>query len=1021
MAIFLVILASLATSTFASFLEVDYPNVNVSAERNGDAIFEAGADGSVFLMPGVGGTVYINKTDLKKFIEKVKSLPPIWTRRSEHDTLGTFMSGQYIDVSVEAIDPDGSDIIYSLISGHLPPGLSLNMSTGHIMGRAPDIDAEYSFGIRATDNHGKYADGVFSISVREKDQCSSNPCQNGGTCRDEIGMFNCTCPLGYGGNMCQTACKINAFGVAHSVRKIPDAQISGHLTYGTFNPWDGRLGSPSGWVGNDAGSWLQVDLGAPRNLYAVATQGYKSTSYYISTFKVTYSVDGNTFVYANTQGSSYGHFYVVIRNFIIETQGGDQVWEKIVSQVKCDSDFDPNATYDDGILDKLIKLAIDILGFPREPLLMMLGEYYLSFLRKRGYDEMLRNLGSNILEFLQNLDSVHGLARRDNPDMVAPSFRCDEDSASDRMVLHYYSAHKGLHPVVKGLTVEAAKAFYKMQLQMDLINIETEYVAMENGEREHVTFNIIAKKIKDPVVSEGPPTFIAQTKKHSEKQILQEDVEAVRRKLEQIKNQLGEGALPLMKKRSAKAKWRIAAKITALHKGFVPNYPQVSPVNPRMFIEIFPYHVIIDKDMKIVQSGIKIQMMMPSIRNRHANLANYFTIRYPNCVDLRYENIQHFVQSPFVLEMKKTEMEKDWTDRPPVQIKGHMYLLRDTNFYAYMASPVACCWYDLEHRTMKFSDIPMWDVTRDYLVADQEYRRCVDQSIRNTLSVNGPDRGMSVYSTRRGSMVDDPIVKEKIGRIQKDLDFERQRCNTMYLSYIPKEAVDLIHRGLVPSGDYIHQTTAMFCDVVHFLPMVAKCSPDEVVESIGDAFLVIAGINQNDDTHAERVANTALDVLVASRNVKSPLDGNPIQLRFGIHTGSMVTGILGENIPRFVVFGETSIVASKLESHGEPGKIHISPTTHAALQNKPFAFEERGEIELRGYGPLKTYFLKRKESVPKEPPGLNDGHPEITYINEGKLDTPFVKTNKVHPANESPSSGVGSRPPTGESEMANFQ
>ena len=63
-------------------------------------------------------------------------------------------------------DPDGSSIVYSLISGHLPQGTSLNMSSGHITGVAPDIDATYSFGIRATDVHGKYADGVFSISIR---------------------------------------------------------------------------------------------------------------------------------------------------------------------------------------------------------------------------------------------------------------------------------------------------------------------------------------------------------------------------------------------------------------------------------------------------------------------------------------------------------------------------------------------------------------------------------------------------------------------------------------------------------------------------------------------------------------------------------------------------------------------------------------------------------------------------------------------------------------------------------------
>lgn len=179
----------------------------------------------------------------------------------------------------------------------------LNMTTGRIVGRAPDIDAEYTFGIRATDNHGKYADGTFSISVRENDQCSSNPCVNGGTCIDMIGGFNCSCPLGYGGDVCQQVCEITALGVSNSQKTIPDAQISGHLTFGTFLPWEGRLGSSTGWVGNDTGSWLQIDLGEPRHVFAVATQGYRSSTYYISTFKVTYSVDGNTFVYAQSQGS----------------------------------------------------------------------------------------------------------------------------------------------------------------------------------------------------------------------------------------------------------------------------------------------------------------------------------------------------------------------------------------------------------------------------------------------------------------------------------------------------------------------------------------------------------------------------------------------------------------------------------------------------------------------------------------------------------------------------------------------
>lgn len=83
-------------------------------------------------------------------------------------------------------------------------------------------------------------------------------------------------------------------------------------------------------------------------------------------------------------------------------------------------------------------------------------------------------------------------------------------------------------------------------------------------------------------------------------------------------------------------------------------------------------------------------------------------------------------------------------------------------------------------------------------------------------------------------------------------------------------------------------------------------------------------------------------------------------------------------------------------------------STHfSALKNKGYIFHDRGKIELRGYGPLETYYLINNELATDDeligrPKFANE---DITFINEGKVDTPFVKGSKVHPANESPSSG----------------
>ncbi|XP_069108507.1 EGF-like repeat and discoidin I-like domain-containing protein 3 [Argopecten irradians] len=309
----------------ASFFQVDYPNVNISSEPNGDLIFEAGQGGDVILKPGAGGTVYIAGVDLRKFIQKVKSLPPIWTKQSVHGSLGTFNSGKSFSVSVEAKDPDGQRIVYELVSGHLPPGTTLNNATGEISGTAPDVDATYQFEIRATDVHGKYADGSFSINIREQDQCVNQPCEHGGTCTDNLNQFTCRCVHGYGGNRCETICSTNSYGVDQSVKHIPDAQLSAHLTYNTYNAHDGRLHSRTGWVGNGTGSFLQVDLGNVSTVYGVATQGYRSSSYYTLTYTVTYSQDGNTFRDAavsggNTFSGSSSYDMVIKHDFVTPVQ-----------------------------------------------------------------------------------------------------------------------------------------------------------------------------------------------------------------------------------------------------------------------------------------------------------------------------------------------------------------------------------------------------------------------------------------------------------------------------------------------------------------------------------------------------------------------------------------------------------------------------------------------------------------------------------------------------------------------------
>ncbi|XP_060065430.1 uncharacterized protein LOC132545759 [Ylistrum balloti] len=285
-------------------LQVNYPSVTVHAKDNGNFTMSSGYNGDIEILPGVNNTgkVYFEGEDLLYLFEIILSEPPVWSEHSPFGHIGDFHGGEKVFVQLEALDPEGGQVTYSVVAGALPPGVALDSTLGLVKGLAPDADTTYTFTIRATDYQGKYADKVLQMKVRGSNSCTRTTCRHEGICQDVISDIQCTCIHPYGGKTCNVDCRSNSLGVDSRQKVVPDAHMSAYKSYSTYLAYNGRLNG-AGWYGMDSESWLQVDLGNVTQINGVQMQGC-SSYYYTTAFYLQFSVDGNSFTNYTTSGVS---------------------------------------------------------------------------------------------------------------------------------------------------------------------------------------------------------------------------------------------------------------------------------------------------------------------------------------------------------------------------------------------------------------------------------------------------------------------------------------------------------------------------------------------------------------------------------------------------------------------------------------------------------------------------------------------------------------------------------------------
>jgi guanylate cyclase len=214
-------------------------------------------------------------------------------------------------------------------------------------------------------------------------------------------------------------------------------------------------------------------------------------------------------------------------------------------------------------------------------------------------------------------------------------------------------------------------------------------------------------------------------------------------------------------------------------------------------------------------------------------------------------------------------------------------------------------------------------------------------------------------------------------RTQTALEVEQERSERLLLNVLPEPIAERLKEGPGVIADTFDEVTVLFADIVGFTQFADQRSAVEVVDvlnevfsvfddladrhglekikTIGDAYMVVAGIPSPRDDHAAAIAEMALAMRPALAHL-SEWHGVELAIRIGIDCGPAVAGVIGRRKFSYDVWGSTVNSASRMESHGVPGEIQITERVRDRLRDR-FELRERGVIDVKGLGPTRTYLL----------------------------------------------------------------
>ncbi|EAT34765.1 AAEL013026-PA, partial [Aedes aegypti] len=611
--------------------------------------------------------------------------------------------------------------------------------------------------------------------------------------------------------------------------------------------------------------------------------------------------------------------------------------------------------YPDSLIPDLAAALSAITGRSIDDFMVFFGRCFVRFFSNFGYDELIKATGRYFCDFLHSVDNIHLQMRFTYRKMKSPSMQLTEVDEQGA-VLVYRSTRSGFSKYLRGQLMEIAKQLYNMD----------------------VTIKVLESQNDVPGGTAGPIS-------------IQGGLKTVI-----VKYRLDFDNRDYMQRR--------------VHITAHPSQLQLAAVDSNVLLELFPFALILNEQMRITAAGEKlIESWMLNNTNRSptelmgAKVTEHFKLRRPTGITFTWENVGHFDcyivsinmrslliidEAPpnnFEIQLLKgttaTEAaEASGIDLKPsipehddpsklmsiarrgsqglrsILLKGEMRYIKDINSLVFLCSPLINNLEELREVGLYLNDLNTHGLSREMVFSGFSHNSRLDL--------------MCEREEKRAEELETSLALAD--------SWKRQGDELLY-SMIPRSIAERLREGQNPleTCQSFEEVTVLFAEIQESLMSddsikyamttvntlnAAFSAFDELiqspmaykVETVGKVYMAVSGAPDVNPCHVQHTGDLALGMLQSIHDLNLPGVG----VKIGFHTGPIVAGIVGLKVPRYCLFGDTVNTASRMESSSDTNKIQVSGYTANKLRKYGFQLTFRGKVSVKGKGEMETFWLE---------------------------------------------------------------